>query len=530
MLKDRLHQHGATLPACCLLLMTILAYLPALDAGFIIDDGLYVTDDARMETVEGLGRIWTEVVGREYRHQYYPLTSTAFWVQHRLWGDEPFGYHLVNVLLHAVNALLLWRLLLRLELPGAWLAAMVFAVHPVHVQSVAWVAELKNMLSALFFLWSMLVFVRWFHRDVRTWTGYALGTGLFVAALLSKTATCLLPAALLVVLWWKRPCLTRRDLAAVAPLALLGMAAVLVTVYLESHHGGARGDGFSQSPLERGLIAGRALWFYAGHLLWPAGLTFIYPRWTIDAGAWWQYLYPMAALGTVAALWWQRDRIGKGPVAAVAFFVLAIVPMSFVNVAYTRLSWVSDHWQYWASMGLIALVVGVAAAQRGRWRPVAAAVAVCVLAGLTWDRCRDYETPERLWRDTIARNPEAWLAHNNLANVLHVQGRVDDAEGYYREAIRLNPDFVKAHFNLANALQGRGRLDEAVQHFERAVRLDPEFADAHYNLGNALRLSGRLDDAIEHYREAARLDPDFQPARHNLHMALAMQHAAVNPR
>lgn len=530
MLKDRLHQHGAVLPACCLLLLTFLAYLPALDAGFIIDDNLYVTDDARMETVEGLGRIWTEVVGPEYRHQYYPLTSTAFWVQHRLWGDEPFGYHLVNVLLHAVNALLLWRLLLRLELPGAWLAAMVFAVHPVHVQSVAWVAELKNMLSALFFLWSMLVLVRWFHRDVRTWTGYALGTGLFLAALLSKTATCLLPAALLVVLWWKRPCLTRRDLAAVAPLAVLGMTAVLVTVYLESHHGGARGDGFSQSPLERGLIAGRALWFYAGHLLWPAGLTFIYPRWTIDAGAWWQYLYPLAAVGVVAALWWQRGRIGKGPVAAVAFFVLAIVPMSFVNVAYTRLSWVSDHWQYWASMGLIALVVGVAAAQRGRWRPVAAAVAVCVLAGLTWDRCRDYETPERLWRDTIARNPEAWLAHNNLANALHVQGRVNDAEGYYREAIRLNPDFVKAHFNLANALQGRGRLDEAVRHFERAVRLDPEFTDAHYNLGNALRLSGRLDDAIEHYREATRLDPDFQPARHNLHMALAMQHAAVNPR
>ena len=528
--KSRFHQHGATLPACCLVLLTILAYLPALDAGFIIDDSLYVTDDVRMETVAGLGRIWTEVVGREYQHQYYPLTSTAFWVQYQVWGDQPFGYHLVNVLLHAVNAVLLWRLLRRLELPGAWLAGAVFAVHPVHVQSVAWVAELKNVLSALLFLWSMLVFVRWFHQDTRKWTGYALGTGLFVAALLSKTATCLLPAALLVVLWWKCPRLTRRDLAALAPLAVLGAAFVMVTVYLETHHGGARGEVFSQSWLERGLIAGRALWFYAGHLLWPAGLTFIYPRWTIDTGAWWQYLYPLAALAVVAALWWQRDRIGRGPIAAVAFFVLAIVPMSFVNVAFTRLAWVSDHWQYWASMGLIALVVGAAAAQRGRWRPVAAAAVVCVLAGLTWDRCRVYETPERLWRDTIARNPQAWLAHNNLANALLAQGRVDLAEGYYREAIRLNPDFVKAHYNLANALQRRGRVGEAVHHFGRAVRLDPEYAEAHYNLGNALRLSGRLDDAIEHYREAGRLDPDFQAARHNLHAALALQHAAVSSR
>ncbi len=525
---DRIHQFGARLPACLLVLLAIVAYLPALDGGFIIDDTLYVTEDTRMESAGGLGRIWTEVVGPEYRHQYYPMTSSAFWLQYRLWGDEPFGYHLVNVLLHAANAVLLWLVLRRLAMPGALLAAAVFAVHPVHVQTVAWVAELKNTLSAMFFLASAFVFVGWFRREPRTWPGYALGMVLFVCALLSKSATCLLPAALLVVLWWKQPRLERRDLLALAPLVAVGLSFVLVTVYLEAVHGGARGGGFSQPVLERGLVAGRALWFYAGKLVWPAELIFIYPRWAVDAGTWWQYLFPVSAIAVLTALWRQRTRIGRGPFAAVAFFFLAVVPMAFVNVAFTRLSWVSDHWQYWASMGLIALVAGTAATHRGRWLPPAATLLIGVLALRTWDRCLDYGTGERLWRDTVTRNPDAWLAHNNLANALQLQDRFEEAEAGYREAIRLNPDFMKAHYNLANALQARGDLDVAVMHFDRAVHLDPDYADAHYNFGNALRLAGRLDEAIERYREAVRLDPEFLVARHNLRMTVALQQAAVS--
>ncbi len=525
---QRLHQSGATVPACCLLLLTFLAYLPALDAGFIIDDGLYVTQDSRMQTLEGLGQIWTQVAGPEYRHQYYPLTSTAFWVQHQFWGQRPVGYHLVNVLLHAVNALLLWRLLRRLAVPGAWVAAAVFAVHPVNVQSVIWVAELKNVLAAFFFLLSMLVFVHWFERDPRRWTEYALGSVLFVAALLSKTATSLMPPALLAIFWWKRSRLERRDLAAIAPLALVAAAFVGMTVYLETHMGGAGGDSYSQSGLERSLVAGRALWFYAGHLLWPAGLTFIYPRWAIDPGVWWQYLYPLAAIGVIAALWWKRDRLGKGPVVAVGFFMLALAPVYFVQVAFTRFSWVSDHWQYWASMGLIALVVGVVAAHGARWQSIPAAAVICLLAGLTWDRCRDYETPERLWRDTVTRNPDAWMAHNSLGLALKRQGRYAEAEACYRESIRLYPDYVIAHNNLANTLQIRGRLDEAIDHLRVAVRLNPDYAEAHFNLGNTLRLLGRPHEAIDCYRESVRLDPGFRPARHNLALLTARTPATAS--
>jgi hypothetical protein len=359
--------------ACVLAALAVLAYLPALDAGFVIDDGMYVTDDSRMETLSGLGGIWTEVAGPEYRHQYYPLTTSAFWLQYRLWGEHPVGYHLVNVLLHALNAVLLWRLLRVLGLPAAWLAAAVFAVHPVHVQSVAWVSELKNVLSSAFFLSSMLLLVRYLgvagSGASGRWVTYVLGVALFVCALLSKTATCLLPAALLLVVWWKRGRIVRRDLLALAPLVAVGAAFVVMTVYLESHHGGARGEGFGQSWLDRALIAGRALWFYAGKLMWPADLVFIYPRWTIDATVWWQYLYPLSVLAVMVVLWSLRGRIGRGPLAAAGYCILAVAPLSLVNVAFTRHSYVADHWAYWASMGLIALVVGVAASHLRRWRP-----------------------------------------------------------------------------------------------------------------------------------------------------------------
>jgi tetratricopeptide (TPR) repeat protein len=525
--------HGRPLlAALALVALTVLAYAPALGGAFVFDDSVYVTADGRMETLSGLGAIWTEVGGPDYQHQYYPLTSSVFWIQHQLWGDRPAGYHLVNVLLHALNAVLLWHLLRRLSLPAAWLAAAVFAVHPVHVQSVAWISELKNVLSTAFFLSSMLLFVRYLglvaSRSSAGWMTYAAGTALFACALASKTATCLLPVALLLVAWWKRGTLDRRTLLAVGPLVVLGAAFVVMTVYLESVHGGARGEGFSQTGLERMLIAGRALWFYAGKLLWPANLVFIYPRWTVDVTAWWQYLFPLAAAGGLVVLWGFQDRLGRGAFAAVLFFAAALVPISLVNVAYTRLSFVSDHWAYWASMGLIALVVGaVAGHERLRavwsrqWTGVLATVLVVgVLSGLTWRRAAVFESPVTLWSDTLARNPQAWAAHNNLGRALAEAGQWEPAIAHYREALRLYPRSAKATYNLANALERQGRLEEAITSYRRALGIDADYADAHYNLGNALRQAGDPDAAIRQYRLAVRVEPDFALAHCNLGAAL----------
>lgn len=519
--------------ACLLLAITVVAYLPALEGGFVFDDGLYLTQDVRMESLAGLGEIWTQVGGPQYRHQYYPLTGTAFWLQHRLWGDNPFGYHFVNVLLHAANALLLWRLLWVLGIPGAWVAAAIFAVHPVNVQSVAWISELKNVLSTLFFLLSTLVFVRFLGvADARPlpretghrWRLYGLGLALFVCALASKTATCLLPVALGFILFWKRDRISRRDLAALAPLVLLGLAFVGLTVFLESHHY-AHGEEFSQSFIERVLIAGRAVWFYAGKLLWPHPLSFIYPRWEVDAAVWWQYLYPLGVACVLGGLWVMRTRIGKAPLAAVAFFVVAVAPISFVNVAFTRMSYVADHWQYWASMGLITLAVAVASrggavllgARTRRWALAGTATTVVAVgSGLTWQRGRDYESSATLMSDTIAKNPQAWQAYYNLGVALAAEGRLEEATARYHEALRLKPDYAAARVNLGTVLQAQGKLQEAIDHYFEALKFKPNYALAHYNLGGAFRSLGQLDEAIMHYQRVGELSGGSAATHNNL--------------
>jgi Flp pilus assembly protein TadD len=405
----------------------------------------------------------------------------------------------------------------------AWVAGAIFAVHPVHAQSVAWISELKNTLSAFFGLLAACVFVDWLGVGDREGPSsrlrYALGMALYLAALAAKTATCVLPAALLLVTWWKRGRVQKRDLAVIVPLAALGAAFVTLTVTLEAGHGGAEGAGFGLSFFERLLVAGRSLWFYAGKLLWPAGLSFIYPRWTIDLATWWQWLFPLAAAAALATLVALRSRIGRGPATAVGYFAVAVVPVSMVNVSYHAQSFVADHWQYFASIGLIALVPCVFARLPSRAQVTAGAL-VLVLGALTWQRAHVYASAQELWADTLQRNPQAWAAHSNMGVLLLEEGRVEPAKAHFREAIRIRPETAGAHDNLGRALAQTGRLEEAVTHLAEAVRLRPGFAPYEMHLGIALGMKGRHDEAVAHLRAAVESDPHYAPARHNLERAL----------
>ncbi len=258
---------------------TLAAYGPVYQAGLIWNDEDYVTKP-ELQSVHGLERIWFEVGATQ---QYYPALHSAFWVEHRLWGDAPWGYHLANVLLHALAACLLGLLLRRLAVPGAWMAGLLFALHPVCVESVAWISEEKNTLSLVFYLlaaWAYLDFDR-----ERRWPGYFLALGLFLLAVLSKSVTATLPGALLVVLWWRRGRLTWRDAAPLAPWFAIGAADGLFTGWVERTLIGAHGTDFDLSFAQRCLVAGRVTWFYLGKLVWPANLIFIYPRWQVSAGA-----------------------------------------------------------------------------------------------------------------------------------------------------------------------------------------------------------------------------------------------------
>jgi tetratricopeptide (TPR) repeat protein len=513
-----------------ILIATFAAYAPALRGGFIWDDEDYVTGNPLLKNLDGLGRIWFDVGATP---QYYPLVHTTFWIEYHLWGLAPTGYHATNILLHATAALLLWTVLRRLGMPGAWLAAAVFALHPVQVESAAWITERKNVLSAALYLSALLCYARFagISSDIDgkacTRWPYALALVLFSGALLAKTVTCTLPAAILLLIWWKRGRIGWRDVRPLIPMLLLGIVLGGVTAWLEKHHVGAQGAEWQLSWVDRCLIAGRALWFYASKLVWPTNLTFIYPRWHIDHAEVWQYAFPASALLAVAGLWLLRRRIGRGPLAAVLFFTGTLGPaLGFIDVYPMRYSFVADHFQYLASIGLIVLAVGVSSHLARRrlsstQRGLPAVALLIVLGVLTWRQTHVYTDLETLWTDTLAKNPSAWIAHNNLAVILTRQGKTEEAQAHYRTVLELKHDHAEAYNNLGNLLTETGQPAEAISHYEKALRILPDCAELHYNFADTLASQGRTDEAIHHFEEAARLKPPFPEAHRGLAELLA---------
>lgn len=510
-------------PVALVFAVTVLAYLPALRGGYVWDDDAHVTRPD-LRSLGGLVRIWTEVGATQ---QYYPLLHSAFWLEHRLWGDAPFGYHLLNVLLHATAACLFGVILRRLAVPGGWLAPLLFALHPVGVESVAWIAEQKNTLSAVFYLGATLAYLHF--ATQRRWPSYALATGLFGFALLIKSVTATLPAALLVVVWWQRGRLTwREDVRPLLPWFVLGAVAGLFTAWVEQTSIGATGPEFALSPVERALVAGRALWFYTGKLLWPADLAFVYPRWEIDPTDARAYAFPLAALALGAVLWrWSRGQ--RGPLAAALLFAGTLFPaLGFVNVYPFLYTFVADHFQYLASLSAFALV-GAAAARLACWLPVwgmrAGTVALLViLAMLTWRQSALYRDDFTLYSDTLEKNPACWMAHNNLGRALAASGRVDEARPHFEEALRLRPDYAEAEGNLGDSLTRLGRPQEAILHLRRALWLHADFPEEiHNNLGIAFLTAGRTTEGVEHFRQALCLRQDYPVACFNLGLALMKQ-------
>ena len=511
--------------------VTLLAYLPVLRAGFIWDDNGHVTRPD-LRSLDGLVRIWTEVGATQ---QYYPVLHTAFWIEHGLWGDAPLGYHLLNILLHAVSAGLFVLVLRRLAVPGAGFAGFVFALHPVAVESVAWISEQKNTLSLVFYLLAALSYLDFeegrdgdaaasSRRKVLGLPPYAAASVFFLLALFSKSVTATLPAALLVVIWWRRGRLSwRRDVLPLAPWFVAGGAAGFLTSWVESHFIGARGADFGLSALERCLLAGRVAWFYLGKMLWPADLIFIYPRWTVEAGAAWQYLFPLAWIALLGALLWRRQR---GLLAGLLFFVGSLVPaLGFVNVFPFVFSYVADHFQYLACLGLIAPAAAGRAWLGERYSrtlvQAGGAALLLVLGILTWRQTGMYQDLFTLYQTTLDRNPAAWMAENNLGTALVDAGRTAEAVPHFEQGLRLKANYAEAENNLGNALNLLGRSPEAIPHFARAIRFQADYAEAYNNLGDSLMNTNRPAEGILQFQQAVRLKPGYALAHCNLGQALA---------
>jgi protein O-mannosyl-transferase len=504
---------------------TIFAYQPAWHGGRVWDDDKHITQPG-LRSLDGLVRIWTEPGAVQ---QYYPLAHSVFWIEHKFWGDATTGYHLVNILLHAFSALLLVRLLRQLGVPGAWLAAAIFALHPVEVESVAWISELKNTLSGVFYLSAALAYLG-FDRN-RNPGNYAAALTLFLLGLMSKSVIATLPAALLVIFWWQRGKLSwKRDVLPLAPFFIVGIGAGLFTAWVERRYIGAQGSEFDFSLVGRFLIAGRAVWFYLGKLLWPVDLAFVYPRWLVNEKAAWQYVYPAAALLLFGLLAWQhRDR--RGPVAAMLFFVGTLFPaLGFLNVYPFRFSFVADHFQYLAGLGPLTLAAaGIATlpclSQRKNLfiAPTMCAALLVVLGTLTWAQCRTYATAETLWQSTLRLNPDCWMANYNLGLDYLQAGRLEGSITHFQKAAEINPDDAQTHNNLGFALLADGRIPEAVAHFEKALVIQPAFPEAYYNMGRAFLTNHQPDVAIDCFQHSLALKPNVADINFSLGETLLAQ-------
>lgn len=498
--------------ALSLLVVTLLAYRPVYAAGFVWDDDFYVTANPHLADLAGLARIW--VPG--HTPQYYPAVFTSFWLQEKLHGLAPFGYHLVNVLLHAGAAMLAWRVFHELGLRGAGFVGLLFALHPVHVESVAWIAERKNVLSAVFYLAAALAWLR-FQRHHDPGEGrpgrwhpgwYAALCALFLAALLAKSVTCSLPAALVLVLWFQRRPLTLRRLAPLVPLFALGLVLALHTAHYERTRVITESAAdFELSFLTRTAIATRALLFYLQKLLVPWPLAFIYPRWTIEPGALVTWLPAVALLAATGAslVAWRRG--WRGPFLALAFFAGTLFPaLGYFDVYPLRYSFVADHFQYLASLGPFALAAALLGRLTTRAQAALALVLALGLAALTTLQSRSYHDAETLWRTTLARNPAAWMARGNLAQLLAERGAHGEA---LRElelalaAVTSTSARRELELNRALVLGQLGRNAESLAVLEALQAVD---GGMELRLAGTLERLGRSDEART-WREQALAGP-----------------------
>jgi protein O-mannosyl-transferase len=519
--------HGRTcIFALVLVAVTILAYRPAWNGGFLWDDDDYITKNELLTAPDGLRRIWFSL---DSPSQYFPLVYTTFRVEHALWGLNPTGYHWINLALHVANALLVWAVLARLKVPGAWLAGAIFALHPVQVESVAWITERKNVLMGFFFLLTLLAWIAFVDkRTKRPWLFYGLALILYLLALSAKTTACTLPAALFLILWLENKRISGKRIFQIIPFLVLGLAMGALAMWWERYHQGTSRAVFTfLSPTERILVASRAVWFYLSKLIWPSKLTFIYPRWDIASTHFLDYAWLLAGLILCVVIYFLRRYVGRSVEVAAAFFVATLSPVLGFIMLYTfRYTFVADHYQYLACIGPIALVsaglVNLADTFRNsRILILSAALCMVALLGtLTWRQAAIYGNIETLWRTTLARNPGCWMAHNNLGIVLFEKGQLDEAIAHYRRTLEMQPNFWDADYNLGSALLGKGEVDEAIFYCDKAVAKQPNDPDAQVALANALFQKKRIDDALVHYQKAVAIRPDYFLARYGLGHAL----------
>jgi protein O-mannosyl-transferase len=518
--------------AALLISATLLSYLPALRGGFIFDDDVFVTDNPLIQSSSGLRQLW---FSRDTA-DYWPVTSSTFWVEWRYWGHDPIGYHVTNVLLHAATVLLLWAGLRRLRIPGAFYGALLFAVHPLNASTVTWITERKNLLALLFFLLTIECFLRAEpgEPDVvpprcRRIVFSGLSLGAFALAMLSKSSAVTLPLVLVGIMVSRKRFSAQTIAWRLAPYVVIAVALAAIqaqfSTVLETS------EATSLGALDRGLRAFAIVCFYAGKMIWPANLSFDYGSWQVRARElqWWAP--SILVVGGTWLLWRYRHGWARLALPAWLFILVTLLPVvGLREVGFMKYSPVANHYAHLALIGFAAWAGATLAAITDRLATLRLAIVPAVLAFalavLTLQQSRVYAHADSLYRDTIVQNPSSWLAHTNLGGLLIDHGEVPEATTELEAAVRLNPQFAPAHNNLGIAYYRTGDLARAVQEYAEAIRLRPSLYQAHNNLGVALAQAGDVAGAITHFQVALRYAPEYAAARANLVRAQRLQTAA----
>ena len=567
-LTERTAPFSPPIIALLLCLLVVLSYLPVFQAGLVWDD-VILSKAEPLHSLFGIWQIWFEPLSlKKIEGHYWPVLYSTLWLEYQLWGLAPLGYHIVNLLLHLTATLLLWRLLLRLGVPGAWMVAMVFAVHPLHVESVAWIIGRKDVLAALFAMASALAYLHFIASGHLR--HYGLSLLLLMLGMLSKTTIAAFPMTLLIWHWWQQGRLSHGDIMKVLPFLLM---TVCISVADWSYYKGLEHISFDYSSIERVLIAARAIWFYVGKLFWPVELAVIYPFWEVDVVDPFGWGCLLAVVLVTVLLWYFRYRIGRGPLAGALFFMVTLSPvLGFIDYGYMQFSLVADRYQYLAGIGIIATIVGGTAHWLGkpsyslndlsgnnpptnnpsnpqRKFAILMVIPLIILAMLTYQQARIYRHSGTFFKHIIALNPQARRAHHNLGNYLKSAGRLDEAltafqtslekdpehagiynnigvvwqnknqleqaKKYYRLALEKDSHHFYAMKNLAQLLTSQHHYKEAYKLLQAVIKINPKYASAHALLGVVFANRKQLKKALDSLNRALSLDPSLQEARDN---------------
>jgi tetratricopeptide (TPR) repeat protein len=505
------------LRAAAIVAAAFVVHAPALHGSSLWDDRVDLPDNVQLRTLGGLWNIWAHPT---VLYDFYPLKHTVQWIQWQLWGEHTLGYHVTNVALHALSALLFWRVLGQLGVRLAWIGGLIFTVHPLTVESVAWIAELKNTLSLPPLLLATSAFLVWLDGPRRGACHRALAW--FLVAMLCKTSVAMFPCTLLLLVWWKHGTLTRRDLVATAPFFAVSLVLGLVTVWFQVNRAIAGEVITIGGSAARLALAGTAGGFYFLKCLWPSGLLPIYPRWAVTPFSLWHAFACIAPVAVLALCWWRRARWGRHGLLGLGWFALHVAPfVGLITASYMRFTWVMDHFAYVAVLGVIGFAV--AALQHVPSPRVALAGALAVASSFTW-QSRSYahifRDEHSLWSFTVERDPSAWLAHYNLGVVLYKRGELEAARRHYETTLQLKPDYAEAHGNLGILLADQGDLANGLAQLRESIRLDPTYAEGYSNLGFALLNAGQVPEAIAALNRSVQVKPDYVDAYANLGAAL----------